>query len=73
MLSNKTFSLFAVAAVALMLLATVEAAPAGASLEDRIACRVCDEPPECNFHCPGGYCDINYCTCRAMCKKGNIP
>lgn len=33
MLSNKTFSLFTIAAVALMLLATVEAAPAKASLE----------------------------------------
>ncbi|KAF9290080.1 hypothetical protein BGZ74_000573 [Mortierella antarctica] len=73
MLSNKTFSLFAIAAITLVLLANVEAAPAKASLEDRIACKICDKPPECNLRCPGGYCDINYCTCLAMCKKGNIP
>ncbi|KAF9324005.1 hypothetical protein BG006_000944 [Podila minutissima] len=52
MLSNKTFSLFAIAAIALMLLANVEAAPAKASLEDRITCRICDEPLECNLRCP---------------------
>ncbi|KAF9388526.1 hypothetical protein CPB97_000892 [Podila verticillata] len=74
MFSNKIFSLFLIAA-AFMLLATVEAAPASKfALEDRTACPVCDNPPTCvGVRCPGGYCDIIECTCRAVCKKGNIP
>ncbi|KAF9315301.1 hypothetical protein BG003_003170 [Podila horticola] len=71
MLANKTLRpLFIAAAAAITLLATVEAAPAA----DAISCVVCDDPPVlCNLRCPGGYCDINYCTCRPMCKKGVPP
>ncbi|KAF9290082.1 hypothetical protein BGZ74_000575 [Mortierella antarctica] len=52
-----------------MPLATVEAAPAANALH----CVVCDEPSECNLPCRGGYCDINWCTCRPVCKKGVPP
>ncbi|KAG0336789.1 hypothetical protein BG000_006178 [Podila horticola] len=78
MLANKTLRpLFIAAAAAIMLLATVEAAPAAGTahkISNTISCVVCDDPPVlCNLRCPGGYCDINYCTCRPMCKKGVPP
>ncbi|KAF9350676.1 hypothetical protein BGX26_011202 [Mortierella sp. AD094] len=73
MLATKSFRpLFVIAAAAVFMLmasTNVEAAPAS----DALACQVCEEPPECNLRCTGGYCDINYCTCRAYCRKGPIP
>ncbi|KAG0030204.1 hypothetical protein BGZ82_007530 [Podila clonocystis] len=69
---TKTFRpLFVAAAVAFMLMATVEAAPA----TDALRCQICDGPPECESHtCPGGhYCEVNYCTCRIRCIKGHDP
>ncbi|KAF9315295.1 hypothetical protein BG003_003164 [Podila horticola] len=72
MLANKTLRpLFVAAAVAFMLMATVEAAPAA----DALRCQICDDPPECNPNaCPGGYyCQVNYCTCQQRCIKGNDP
>ncbi|KAI9235607.1 MAG: hypothetical protein BYD32DRAFT_420723 [Podila humilis] len=71
MLPNKTF-LFAVAA-AFMALALVEAAPAMEAVQEHAACIPCDDPPPCTLHCPRGYCDINPCTCRPMCKNGIPP
>ncbi|KAF9315298.1 hypothetical protein BG003_003167 [Podila horticola] len=71
MLANRTLRpLFIAATVVIMLLATVEAAPAA----DALRCVVCEDPPiECNLRCPGGYCDIDLCRCRPVCRKGMIP
>ncbi|KAF9290083.1 hypothetical protein BGZ74_000576 [Mortierella antarctica] len=59
MLANKNFRhLFLVAAATVMLMATVEAAPAA----DALCCTICENPPiECNLRCPGGYCEIDIC------------
>ncbi|KAG0039979.1 hypothetical protein BGZ82_005950 [Podila clonocystis] len=74
MLANKTIRL-AIATVAIfMLMATVEAAPAGEAAAVP-ACVICDDPPEfCSRPCsPGYWCDVNLCSCRAYCRKGPIP
>ncbi|KAF9324947.1 hypothetical protein BG006_000094 [Podila minutissima] len=68
----KTFRpLFVAAAIAFMLMATVEAAPAA----DALRCQICDDYPQCEPDmCPGGYyCQVNYCTCLTRCIKGNDP
>ncbi|KAG0092529.1 hypothetical protein BGZ93_008064 [Podila epicladia] len=78
MLDNKTFRpLFIAAAAANLLLVTIEVALAADTVHKffkftihALRCVVCDEPPECNLPCRGGYCDINWCTCRHVCKKG---
>ncbi|KAG0033577.1 hypothetical protein BGZ81_008016 [Podila clonocystis] len=62
-ISVSTYSVFSAAAV--MLLATVQAAPA--------FCPTCDEAPPCGLYCPGGYCEIDWCYCRPFCQKGDIP
>ncbi|KAG0035046.1 hypothetical protein BGZ81_001105 [Podila clonocystis] len=74
MLANKTIRLTIATVAMFMLMATVEAAPAGEAAAVP-ACVVCDEPPEfCSRPCsPGYWCDVNYCSCRAYCRKGPIP
>ncbi|KAF9899497.1 hypothetical protein EC991_008796 [Linnemannia zychae] len=74
MLFTKNIRSFAlvviVATVVLMASTPAEAVP---TTPDAIACRICDEPPECP-ECPDGfYCSSNYCTCRAVCKRGVLP
>ncbi|KAF9388522.1 hypothetical protein CPB97_000888 [Podila verticillata] len=65
MFSNKVFRpLFIAAASAIMLLATVEAAPAGSI--DRF-CPSCDEIPPCELNCIGGFCAIEMCRCTSYC------
>ncbi|KAG0374858.1 hypothetical protein BGX24_009842 [Mortierella sp. AD032] len=67
----RSFTFVAVVA-SIMLLASisVEAAP---TTPDAIACRICDEVPECG-DCPTDYyCSINTCTCRAICKIAILP
>ncbi|KAF9273876.1 hypothetical protein BGZ74_004575 [Mortierella antarctica] len=61
MLSNKVFRPLFIAAAAVMLLSTVQAAPA--------FCPTCDEAPPCGLYCPGGYCEIDWCYCRPFCMK----
>ncbi|KAF9324945.1 hypothetical protein BG006_000092 [Podila minutissima] len=71
MLANKTFRhFFLVTAAAIMLMATVEAAPAADALRSTICV---NSPIECNLRYPGGYCEIDLCRCRPVCKKGMIP
>ncbi|KAF9318938.1 hypothetical protein BG000_001898 [Podila horticola] len=74
MLANKTIRLAIATAAMFMLFATVEAAPTGEAAAVP-ACVVCDNPPQfCGRPCsPGYWCDVNYCTCKALCRKGPIP
>ncbi|KAG0039978.1 hypothetical protein BGZ82_005949 [Podila clonocystis] len=71
MLANAAFRpLLVAAAIAFMIMATIEAAPASEPLR----CDICVDPPECNaFTCGAGYyCRVNYCTCQQISKPCHI-
>ncbi|KAG0092527.1 hypothetical protein BGZ93_008066 [Podila epicladia] len=65
MLANKTFNIFMITTV-FMLLAIVEAAGSN-------TCVPCPRPPLCNLECRGGYCIIDRCLCAPKCRKGIPP
>ncbi|KAF9425348.1 hypothetical protein BGZ94_007600 [Podila epigama] len=71
MLANKTFLIAAIATFMAMATTSVQAAPSTPDLTRR--CVQCDKFPDCGYCPPRHYCDVNYCSCTARCKKGMIP
>ncbi|KAG0056644.1 hypothetical protein BGZ83_004169 [Gryganskiella cystojenkinii] len=59
--------------VMMTILFMVMSAEAAAINPDSVACVTCPGGPVCPRCNIGSYCDENFCTCTARCKKGIPP